>query len=119
MKTVFWIASSKKDLEDLPKNVIQEFGYALYQAQQGSYPDIAKTLKGFGSAEVIELIENDSSGTFRAIYTVRFTDAIIVLHIFQKKSTKGIETPKQDIDLIHARLKQAELIYKDWKSKRK
>lgn len=119
MKTVLWVASSKKDFESLPKSVMREFGYALYQAQQGSYPDIAKTLRGFGSAEVIELIENDPSGTFRAVYTVRFGDAIIVLHAFQKKSTKGIETSKQDVDLIHARLKQAELIYKDWKTKGK
>ena len=119
MKAILWIASSKKDLEYLPKSVIREFGYALYQAQQGSYPDIAKVLKGFGSAEVVELIENDPSGTFRAVYTVRFEDAIVVLHIFQKKSMRGIETSKQDIGLIHARLKQAELIYKEWKTKGK
>lgn len=119
MKRVLWVASSKKDLESLPKQVMREFGYAIYQAQQGSYPDIAKTLKGFGSAEVIELIGNDAGGTFRAVYTIRFADAIIVLHVFQKKSTKGIETSKQDIDMVHARLKQAESIYKDWKIKRK
>jgi phage-related protein len=51
MKTVIWIASSKRDLEDLPKQVMRTFGYAIYQAQQGSHPDIAKALKGFGSAE--------------------------------------------------------------------
>jgi phage-related protein len=119
MKTVLWVASSKKDLRDLPEPVIREFGYALYQAQEGSYPDIAKTLGGFGSAEVIELKENDASGTYRAVYTVRFADAIVVLHVFQKKSTKGIETCKQDIDLIHTRLKQAELTYRDWKRKGK
>jgi phage-related protein len=107
-------AAAKKDLEDLPSLVIKEFGYALYQAQRGDYPDIAKTMGGFGSAEVIELKENDPGGTYRVVYTVRFERAIVVLHVFQKKSTKGIETAKQDMELIHARLKQAEMIYKDW-----
>ena len=119
MKTVIWIASAKKDLEDLPKSVIRTFGYALFQAQQGDHPDIAKVLKGFGSAEVIELVDDDAGGTFRAVYTVRFADAIIVLHVFQKKSKKGIETSKQDIELIHARLKRAIDAYKEWKLKGK
>ncbi len=115
MKTVIWIASSKRDLEDLPKQVIRAFGYAIYQAQEGVHPDIAKVMKGFGSAEVIELIDDDNGGTFRAVYTVRFGDVIFILHVFQKKSKKGIETPKQDIELIHARLRRAEEIYKELK----
>lgn len=115
LKPVLWIPAAKKDLEDLPKPVIQKFGYALYQAQAGAHPDIARTLKGLGSADIIELRENDPGGTYRVVYTVKFAEAIVVLHAFQKKSHKGIETPKQDIDLIHARLAQAQCIYEEWK----
>ncbi|HSW72386.1 MAG TPA: type II toxin-antitoxin system RelE/ParE family toxin [Chlamydiales bacterium] len=114
LKQVLWISAAKKDLEKLPRPVIREFGYALYQAQTGAFPDIAKVFKGFGSAEVIELRENDPGGTYRVVYTVRFEKAIVVLHVFQKKSPKGIETSKQDRDLIHERFKQAEWIYRDW-----
>jgi phage-related protein len=116
MKKVLWVSSSKRDLEDMPPAVIKEFGYGLFQAQCGTHPDIAKVLKGFGGATVLELKQEDDGGAFRAVYTVRFTDAIVVLHVFQKKSKKGIQTPKQEIDLIHARLKRAEEIYKEWKA---
>jgi len=78
---------------------------------------MAKTLSGFGGANVVELIQDHKGDTFRAVYTVKFSDAIVVLHAFQKKSKRGIETPKQDIDLIRSRLKLAEALYKDWKNK--
>jgi phage-related protein len=83
----------------------------------GAHPDIAKPLKGFGGAEVLELVERNRGDTFRAVYTVRFSNAIIVLHAFQKKSKKGISTPKQEIKLIQNRLKIAEQMYSDWKQK--
>lgn len=83
----------------------------------GKHPDIAKTLSGFGGASIIELVQDHKGATFRAVYTVKFSDAIVVLHAFQKKSKKGIETPKQDIELIRSRLKFAEEIYKEWKRK--
>lgn len=118
MRTVLWISAAKRDLMDMPETVITNVGYALYQAQLGIHPDIAKPLKGFGNASVIELVANNDNSTFRVVYTVRFTDAIIVVHAFQKKSKKGITTPKQEIDLLHDRLKRAEEIYKEWKGKR-
>jgi phage-related protein len=68
-------------------------------------------LKGFGGAGVLELIEDYQGGTYRAVYTVRFATKIYILHVFQKKSKKGIATPKQEIDLIKARLKQAEELH--------
>ncbi len=74
---------------------------------------VSKPLKGFGDAAVVELIERDSAGTYRAIYTVRFADAVFVLHCFQKKSISGIATPKREIDVIRARLKAAELLAKE------
>ena len=100
IKSLLWMCSSKKDLMDMPRDVITDFGHGLYQAQIGMHPDIAKPLLGFGGASVIELVQDHQSDTFRAVYTVRFPKAIVVLHAFQKKSKHGIGTPKQDIDLI-------------------
>lgn len=114
---VLWIASSKRDFLEMPGDVVDDFGFALYQAQKGKHPNIGKVLKGFGGASVIELVRDHADGTFRFVYTVRFEDAVVVLHAFQKKSKKGIETPKQDIDLIRSRLKLAEAMYKEWKIK--
>ena len=68
----------------------------------------AKVLKGFGGAGVLELVEDDEGGTYRAVYTVRFAQAVFVLHCFQKKSKRGIATPKEDMEIIRARLKVAE-----------
>ena len=92
----------------LPKEVRRAFGTALYAVQIGETPPDAKPLKGFGGAGVLELIENDEGGTYRAVYTVRYATAVYVLHVFQKKSKRGRETPKRDIDLIGERLKRAE-----------
>ena len=118
MKHILWIPGTKGDLMDMPEDIRKDFGYGLYQAQRGEYPDIAKPLKGFGGASVLELVEDHESGTFRAVYTVKFEDAIVVLHVFQKKSKRGKETPQQDIDLIHERLKWAKVIHQDWKKKK-
>lgn len=115
LKAVLWVGSSKRDLLVMPKKVVTNFGYAIYQVQIGTYPDIAKPLKGFGGANVIELVENYKSDTFRAVYTVQFSEIIVVLHAFHKKSTKGIATPKQEIELIKNRLKRAKKIYQEWK----
>jgi phage-related protein len=95
----------------LPKIVQRTFGIALFAAQKGEMPPIAKPLTGFGGAGVLELIEDDRAGTYRAAYTVRFGTAIYVLHVFQKKSKRGISTPAHEIDLIKERLKRAEEIH--------
>jgi phage-related protein len=84
------------------------FGYALSLAQVGDKHEAAKVIKGFGGAGVLEVAEDDLGGTYRAIYTVRFKEAVFVLHCFQKKSKRGIATPKEDIDIVRARLKVAE-----------
>ncbi len=115
MKHLLWIGSAKRDLMEMPGDVIDDFGYGLYQAQIGKHPDIGKPLTGFGGASVIELVQDHRGDTFRAVYTVKFADVIIVLHAFQKKSKKGIETPKKEINLVHSRLKLAEEIYREWK----
>ena len=108
-----WIGSSYKDLMALPAAVRRFFGYALSLAQAGDQHDAAKVLTGFGSAGVLEVVEYDRSGTYRAVYTVKFEEAVFVLHCFQKKSKRGIATPKEDRAIIHARLKVAEALAND------
>ena len=107
-KPLKWIGSTHKDLMALPTDVRRFFGFALSLAQAGDKHDAAKVLKGFGGAGVLEVVEDDVGGTYRAVYTVKFAEAVFVLHCFQKKSKRGIATPKEDMDIIHARLKIAE-----------
>jgi phage-related protein len=113
LKPVYWIGSSKRDLEALPAAVEDTFGYAIYLAQNGRMHRRAKALKGFGSAGVLEVVEDWNRNAYRAVYTVRFSVAIFVLHVFQKKAKTGIETPKSEIDVIRKRLKVAEDVAKE------
>ncbi len=116
LKTLLWIASAKRDLKGMPEDVQDTFGYALHLAQVGKKHEQAKPLKGFGSAGVLEVVEDDAGSTYRAVYTVRIQGAVYVLHCFQKKSTSGIATPKPDLDLIRERLKAAQAHAKgEWK----
>ena len=69
-------------------------------------------MKGFGGRGVLEVVEDFDGDTYRAVYTVRFAGLIYVLHAFQKKSKKGIATPKQTIELIKSRLRDAEEDYR-------
>jgi phage-related protein len=108
LKPLYWVGSSKRDLQALPSAVIDTFGYALYLAQAGRRHRQAKPLQGFGSAGVLEVAEDWKGNTYRAIYTVRFARGVFVLHVFQKKSKAGIAMPKSDMELILARLKAAE-----------
>lgn len=73
----------------------------------------AKPLKGFGGASVLEIAATHKRSAWRVVYTVRFADAIYVLHVFQKKSTQGIKTPVQEIDLVRRRLAEAERYYRE------
>jgi phage-related protein len=112
-KPLVWLASTKKDLMTLPEEVIDTFGYALHLAQTGKKHEQAKPLHGFGSAGVLEIVEDWRGNAYRAIYTVRFAAAVFVLHVFQKKAKSGIATPRQDMELIKQRLKAAEQIVKE------
>src|ERR1035438_1218351 len=111
LKTVVWVGPTRKDLKALPRPVQRAVGLALYAAQLGETPPDAKVMKGFGGAVVLELIEDHRGDTYRAVYTVRFATKIYVLHVFQKKSKRGVATPQRDIELIRARLRWAEQIY--------
>jgi phage-related protein len=112
-RLLVWIGSSKKDLIALPVAVRKFFGHALDHAQRGARHDAARTLKGFGDAGVLELVEDTADGTYRAVYTVRFADAVFVLHCFQKKSKTGISTPNADMDIIYTCLKIAERLARE------
>ena len=110
-KPVDFVSSSREDLKKFPEEVRQDIGYALFEAQQGRTPTAAKPLKGFGGAGVLEIIENFDGAAYRAVYTVKFSNAIYVLHCFQKKSKRGIKTPPQELELIQRRLRTAEADY--------
>jgi phage-related protein len=111
-KPLVWIGSSRKDLKSFPEDVRDLFGYALYVAQMGGRHPDAKPLKGFGGAGVLEIVDDYAGSTYRAVYTVRLSEAVFALHAFQKKSTTGIATRKQDVDLVRQRLKQAEALHR-------
>jgi phage-related protein len=113
LKPLRWLGTSKQDLRSLPAPVEDLFGYALYLAQTGRKHEQAKPLKGFGSAGILEVVEDWNRSTYRAVYTVRLKGSVFVLHVFQKKSTHGVATPKADIDLIRERLRAAEKVAKE------
>jgi phage-related protein len=117
-KPLGWIGSSKKDLMALPADVRKFFGHALDFAQRGNQHGAAKVMKGFGGAGVLEMVEDAIGGTYRAVYTVKFEEAVFVLHCFQKKSKSGIATPKEDMDIIRVRLKIAETLAKELRNEK-
>jgi len=111
-KPLFWVASSRKDLISMPAEVQDTFGYALYLAQTVGKHSDAKPLKGFGHTGVLEIVEDHRGNTYRAIYALRFGNAVYVLHCFQKKSIRSIQTALHDIAMIKTRLMAAESHWK-------
>lgn len=106
VRPLLWIASSRRDFGAFPDAVQDQFGFELFLAQTGQHPPSAKPLKGFGSG-TIELVDDFFGDTYRAVYTVRFKEAVYVLHAFKKKSKRGSKTPQPDLDLVRRRLKTA------------
>jgi phage-related protein len=111
-KPLHWVASAKKDLLEFPEEVVDNIGYALGVVQHGGRPPSAKPWKGLGPG-VDEIVEDGPSGTYRAVYTVRFAKAVYVLHAFQKKSPSGVKTARTDIELIRKRLNAAKEDYEE------
>ena len=111
LKPLVWVRSSKDDLKKFPRIAQSHLGFALKVAQSGGKHPDAKPMKGFGGASVIEIVEDYDGDTYRAVYTVKFAEAIYVLHAFQKKSKSGIATPKREIDLIEQRLRRAKELH--------
>lgn len=108
------MGSSRKDLREFPQKPRTQIGHALSAAQFGSRANNVKILKGFGGGSVLEVVEDYDTDTYRAIYTVRFSKAIVVLHSFQKKSKRGSEMTQRDKNLIHDRLRDAQAVYEEW-----
>jgi phage-related protein len=111
-KPLHWVGSAKKDLLGFPEQVMDDVGFALGVVQYGGHPPSAKPWKGLGPG-VLEIVENDGSGTYRAMYTVRFRKAVYVLHAFQKKSPSGIRTARTDVKLVATRLSDAMRDYEE------
>jgi phage-related protein len=112
-RPLVWMGSSLRDLRGFPRQVRRDIGQALYTAQQGDIDPAARPMKGFGGGSVVEIIADHVGDTWRAVYTVRYTEAVYVLHAFQKKSKRGIGTPKRDVALIHQRLAEAERLHQE------
>ena len=106
IKPIVWVGSSHEDLKEFPEDVQDEIGYALYITQIGDKHPKAKSLKRFSG--VMEIRSNYKSDTYRAVYTTKIGDEIYVLHAFQKKSKRGNQTPKKEINLIKRRLQRAQ-----------
>ena len=115
-KPIKWVSSAKRDLDAMPEDVKDVFGHAIDLAQAGGKHQDAKVLTGFGSAGVLEVVEDHQGDTYRAVYTVKFVGWVYVLHCFQKKSKSGIATPKPDMDLIISRLKAAKQDFEAWQA---
>lgn len=101
-----FIGSALKDLRQFPEKVRRQVGYDLDIVQSGETPLSAKSLKGLSG--VMELVERYDKDTYRAVYITNIGGTVYVLHCFKKKSKQGIKTPKEDIDLIKQRLRQAQ-----------
>ena len=115
-RPLIWIGSSRRELQDFPREVRRDIGQALYAAQQGETDPATKPMRGFGGNAVLEIVSDHAGDTWRGVYTVRYAEAIYVLHTFQKKSKRGIATPKRDLDLIKRRLAEAERLHKEGKN---
>ena len=111
VREVVWVASSLRDLKKFPAHVRQSMGFAIFQAQRGGMHVQANPLRGFKGSGVLEIVEDFDGDAFRVMYTVRFAEAVYVLHAFQKKSHRAAETPKHEIDIVRERLKIADQLH--------
>ena len=105
-KSIIWLGDSRKIVRSFPTEVKQDIGVALYDAQMCEKSPLAKPFKGVGSG-VFEIAIRFDKNAYRLVYAVQIGEHIYVLHAFQKKSTRGIATSKQDVHLIQRRYRQA------------
>ncbi len=117
-KPLHWVGSSKRDFLEFPRVVKDDMGNALGVAQFGGTAPAAKPWKGLGPG-VLEIVESHEGNAYRAVYTVRFAEAVYVLHAFQKKSPSGIRTARRDVELVARRLKAAQRDYEEHYGKEK
>ena len=113
LRETVWIGDSKARLKEFPQSVQKDIGDALFIVQAGSMSPAAKPFKGVGSG-VFEIRADYRTDTYRAVYAVKIGERVYVLHCFQKKSKRGIKTPKKEVDLIKRRLKMAQELEKNY-----
>ncbi len=112
-RPLIWLGDSKKNIQSFPKGAQKLLGDELQLVQFGGMPKDAKPFKGIGSG-VIELALRYASDAYRVVTAVQLGTRIYVLHAFQKKSKKGIGTPKRDVDLISKRYSEAQELARDY-----
>ncbi|MDX2225272.1 MAG: type II toxin-antitoxin system RelE/ParE family toxin [Rhodospirillaceae bacterium] len=117
IKSLRWMGDSRENLRCFPKSVRRRIGFAIYAAQEGGKLSFVKPMRGFGGAGVLEIVVESHGNAYRGVYAVKFASAVYVLHVFQKKSKRGIATPKAELDLIRARLAHAEQEHRAWLEK--
>ena len=106
LRKVRWVGDSKEQLQKFPSQVRKDIGHALYLVQTGQTPPSSKPMRGLESG-VFEIVDDYDTNAYRAVYTVKVGRSLYVLHAFQKKSKRGIATPKKEIDQIKRRLRRA------------
>src|SRR3984957_13794341 len=117
LRPVVWMGNSKNNLRDFPNGAQKLLGDELQLIQFGGVPKNAKPFKGVGSG-VLEIALRYASDAYRVVLAVQIGKRIYVLHAFQKKSKRGVETPRRDVDLIKKRFAEArELAYEHEKTK--
>ena len=99
MKDVVWVGDSRERLRRFPKEIRRSIVKALEYAQLGDKHPTAKPMRGIGPG-VLQIVVRHSTNAYRVVYTVSIRERVYVLHCFEKKSTRGVRTPKREIDLI-------------------
>jgi len=116
-RPLVWLGDSKRNIQRFPKGAQKLLGDELQLIQFGGMPKDAKPFKGVGSG-VLELALRYASDAYRVVTAVQFGTRIYVLHAFQKKSTRGIATPKHEVDLINKRYAEAQELAREYEKKK-
>ena len=115
VKDLWFIGGSRADIQDraLPEEVRDEFGHTLWMVQVGETPDNVSPFEGSRANEVLKITERFDGDTYRCVFAAKFERAVYVLHVFKKKSTSGIATPRKDIETVSRRLTEAKADYEE------
>ena len=118
LRPLVWLGNSKRNIRGFPEGAQKLIGDELQLIQFGGMPKDAKPFKGVGSG-VLEIAIPYDGNAYRTVLAVQLGKKIYVLHAFQKKSTKGIGTPKHEVDLIGQRYREAKELAKNEQEKNK
>lgn len=112
-KDLWFVGGSRADIRSraLPEEVRDNFGHALWMIQTGETPTNVSPFEGSKSNEVMKITERFDTDTYRCVFAAKFERAIYVLHVFKKKSSTGIATPRKDIETVTKRLAEAKTDY--------